>query len=65
MGHIQLEAEIAAPIERVFDLARNIDFHQRSTAHTRERAVGGRTSGLVGLSETVTWRARHLGEPGP
>ena len=61
MARIHLETDIAAPIERVFDLARNIDFHQRSMAHTNERAVGGRTSGLIGLGETVTWRARHLG----
>jgi len=58
---IHLETEIAAPIERVFDLARDIDFHQRSMAHTGEHAVDGRTSGLIGLGETVTWRARHLG----
>ena len=24
-------------------------------------AVGGRTSGLIGLGEEVTWRARHFG----
>jgi ligand-binding SRPBCC domain-containing protein len=61
LAQIHLETDIAAPIERVFDLARDIDFHQRSMAHTRERAVGGRTSGLIGPGETVTWRARHLG----
>ena len=61
MVHIHLETEIAAPIDRVFDLARDIDFHQRSMADTGERAVGGRTSGLIGSGETVTWRARHLG----
>ena len=61
MVHIHLETEIAAPIDLVFDLARDIDFHQRSMAPTGERAVGGRTSGLIGSGETVTWRARHLG----
>lgn len=61
MVHIHLETEIAAPIDRVFDLARDIDFHQRSMADTNERAVGGRTSGRIGTGETVTWRARHLG----
>jgi ligand-binding SRPBCC domain-containing protein len=58
---IHLETEIAAPIERVFDLARDIDFHQRSMAHTDEQAIAGRTSGLIGPGETVTWQARHLG----
>jgi ligand-binding SRPBCC domain-containing protein len=61
MSRIHLETEIAAPIERVFDLARDIDFHQRSMALTGEQAVAGRTSGPIGLGETVTWRARHLG----
>ena len=58
---IHLETEIAAPVERVFDIARDIDFHQRSMVHTNERAVAGRTSGRIGAGETVTWRARHLG----
>jgi ligand-binding SRPBCC domain-containing protein len=58
---IHLETKIAVPIERVFDLARDIDFHQRSMSHTGELAVGGRTSGHIGPGETVTWRARHLG----
>jgi ligand-binding SRPBCC domain-containing protein len=61
MVHIHLETDVAAPIERVFDLARDIDFHQRSMADTNERAVGGRTNGRIGAGETVTWRARHLG----
>ncbi|WP_242691626.1 SRPBCC family protein [Desertivirga arenae] len=29
--------------------------------HTRERAIAGVTSGLIGLGETVTWKARHFG----
>jgi ligand-binding SRPBCC domain-containing protein len=61
MTRIHLETPVAAPVERVFDLARDIDFHQRSLSHTGERAVAGRTSGLIDLGETVTWRARHLG----
>ncbi|HEX8390976.1 MAG TPA: SRPBCC family protein [Longimicrobium sp.] len=58
---ITQETRIAAPMERVFDLARSIDFHSRSLAHTGEEAVAGRTAGLIELGETVTWRARHLG----
>lgn len=61
MGMIHLETLIAAPIERVFDLARDIDLHAQSMAHTGERAVGGRTTGIIGLGEVVTWRARHFG----
>ena len=29
--------------------------------HTGERAVAGRTSGLIELGEQVTWEARHFG----
>ena len=29
-------------------------------AHTTEEAVAGTTSGLIGLDETVTWKAKHL-----
>jgi ligand-binding SRPBCC domain-containing protein len=61
VAHIRLQTDIKAPTEQVFDLAQDIDLHQRSMAHTNERAIGGRTSGLIGLGETVTWRARHLG----
>jgi len=33
----------------------------QSTASTGERAVGGVTTGLMGLGDEVTWEARHLG----
>jgi ligand-binding SRPBCC domain-containing protein len=61
MAVLQIVTAIAGPIERCFDLARDIDFHTRSLAGTGERAVAGRVSGLIGLGESVTWEARHLG----
>ena len=61
MGHVRVETSIAAPIERVFDAARNIDVHVASQVSSREEAIGGRTTGLIGLGETVTFRARHFG----
>ena len=61
MPVIELATSIAAPVERVFDLARCIDLHVVSTGGTGERAVGGVTSGLIGFGEEVTWRARHFG----
>lgn len=61
MPIIELHTEIDAPIETVFDLARNIDLHMLSTSHTNEKAIAGKTSGLIGLGEWVTWRAKHLG----
>ena len=60
MTVIDLTTQIHAPIGRVFDLARDLDVHARSMAHTRERAVAGRTTGRVDVGDTVTWRARHF-----
>jgi ligand-binding SRPBCC domain-containing protein len=61
MPVIELATPIAAPIERVFDLSRSIDLHMKSTARTGEQAIAGTTSGLIGLGQEVTWRARHFG----
>lgn len=61
MPQLHLTTTINAPIEIVFDLARSIDLHILSLEHTNERAVAGRTTGLVQQGETVTWRAKHLG----
>jgi ligand-binding SRPBCC domain-containing protein len=61
MAFIRIVTTAAAPIELCFDLSRDIDLHQRSMSHTGERAVSGRTGGLIELGETVTWEARHLG----
>jgi ligand-binding SRPBCC domain-containing protein len=60
MPTIHLTTFVAAPPERVFDLARSIDLHRKSMAHTAEEAIAGTTNGLIGLDETVTWKARHL-----
>ena len=61
MPRIYLETWIAAPIERCFDLMRSVDFHAESTSNTKERAVGGKTSGLLDVGDTVTFEAVHLG----
>ncbi|MCQ9634320.1 SRPBCC family protein [Chryseobacterium sp. WG23] len=61
MSGIYLETLINADIHRVFDLARDIDLHQKSTSISHEKAIAGRTSGLIEENETVTWRAKHLG----
>jgi ligand-binding SRPBCC domain-containing protein len=61
METIRIETWIEAPIERCFDAARDLDLHVRSLAGTNERAVGGRTTGLIEMGESVTWRARHFG----
>ncbi len=58
---IELTIHIAAPRDWCFDLARSVELHTRSTASTGERAIAGRTSGLLALGDEVTWRARHFG----
>ncbi len=54
---------IRAPIERCFDLARSVEVHLAGNIHSGEAAVAmaGVTSGLVGLGQRVTWRAKHFG----
>jgi ligand-binding SRPBCC domain-containing protein len=47
--------------ERCFDASRDLDLHLESMGHTGERAVGGKTSGLIELGEQVTWEGRHFG----
>lgn len=61
MPKILLETSINAPADIVFDLSRSIDLHKLSTAHTNEEAIAGKTSGLISLNESVTWKARHFG----
>ncbi|WP_162126346.1 SRPBCC family protein [Flavobacterium phycosphaerae] len=61
MTTIRLITKITAPIQTVFDLARDIDVHQHTVAETKEKAIAGRTSGTIELGETVTFRGKHLG----
>jgi hypothetical protein len=61
MVRIDLVTNVAAPIERCFDLSRSIDLHMASTDWTGEQAIGGVTSGLIGPDQTVTWQGRHFG----
>lgn len=61
MPRIELKTTIKAEKIIVFDLSRSIDLHKISTQHTKEKAIAGITKGLIGLGESVTWRAKHLG----
>ncbi|QFG53124.1 SRPBCC family protein [Chryseobacterium sp.] len=60
MPRIELSTEIRSSIEICFDLSRSVDLHKLSTAKTNEEAVAGKTSGLMNLNETVSWRATHF-----
>jgi ligand-binding SRPBCC domain-containing protein len=61
MLRIEFWVDIRASRELCFDLARDIDLHPHSMAGSGERAIAGRTSGLIELGEEVTWQARHFG----
>jgi ligand-binding SRPBCC domain-containing protein len=59
----ELRTVVAAPRESVFAHSLDIDLHVASMARSRERAVGGVTTGRIGLGDEVTWRAWHFGVP--
>jgi ligand-binding SRPBCC domain-containing protein len=61
MYKLRVVTSIAAPPAVCFDLARSVDAHLASAAGTGERAVGGKTAGLLELGDEVTWQAKHLG----
>ena len=61
MTQIKLTNIIDAPIEIVFNNSRNIDIHQYSASKTNEKAIAGKTSGLINKGETVTWKGKHFG----
>src|ERR1700755_697644 len=60
MPLIHLTTFIAAPIERVFDLSRNVQLHKESMKQHKEEAVAGTRFGLIEKDESVTWKAKHL-----
>lgn len=60
MPSIHLTTFIAAPVNRVFDLARSIDMHKQSMTRHKEEAVAGIRFGLIEKDESVTWKAKHL-----
>ena len=61
MPIIEIKTLIKSDLETCFDLSRNIDFHQESMVYSDERAIAGKTSGLIELGEWVTWEATHFG----
>ncbi|WP_435412745.1 SRPBCC family protein [Psychroserpens mesophilus] len=61
MSFIEIKTIINADVQTCFDLARNIDFHTASLKHSNEKAIAGKTSGLIELNEWVTWEAKHFG----
>ncbi|QED36676.1 SRPBCC family protein [Antarcticibacterium arcticum] len=61
MPVIKLQTYIKANIYLVFDLSRSIDLQSKYVTDSSEKAIAGRTTGLINLGETVTYRGKHLG----
>lgn len=61
MQVIELTTEIRAPIARCFELSLNIDLETEAGRPYGLRAIEGRTSGMIGAGEQVTWRAKQFG----
>nr|WP_321235419.1 SRPBCC family protein [uncultured Psychroserpens sp.] len=61
MPLIEIKTLINADIQTCFDISRDIDFHKASLKHSNEKAIAGKTSGLIELDEWVTWEAKHFG----
>jgi ligand-binding SRPBCC domain-containing protein len=60
---IELTNLVPATPEECFELSLSVEAHTTSMSASRERAVGGTTSGTLRAGETVRWRARHFGVP--
>lgn len=61
MPVVSLVTEIHAPIERCFDLCRDLETHTRTVPHTKERLVGDKKEGLAERGDLLVFEAVHLG----
>ena len=61
MPVITLVTEIHAPIERCFDLCRDLEVHTQTVPQTKERLVGDKKTGLAELGDVLVFEAVHLG----
>ena len=62
MPTIHLTTFIKAPVDRVFDLSRNISLYKKALQDSNEKISSGAASNLVCAGETITLHARHLGK---
>lgn len=60
MSLIHLTTFIAAPIKKVFDLSRSVEIHVKGMKEFNEIILQGKTSGLLGKGDQITWQANHL-----
>ena len=62
MPTIHLTTFIAAPVERVFDLSRNLTIYKTLMQDRKETMSSGASTNLVSQGETMTFHAKHLGK---
>ena len=61
----ECRTSITAPLETVFDLSLSIDAHLESMTGSKERAIGGVTSGTIGHGEQVRRHHEAAATPQP
>ena len=61
MPEIKIKTFIQADKKIVFDLSRSVDLYKVSKELSSQTAIAGVTNGLIGLKDSVTWRAKHFG----
>lgn len=62
MPTIHLTNFIAAPIERVFDLSRNLTIYKLMLQGRKEQFSSGAASMFINQGETLTFHAKHFGK---
>lgn len=62
MPSIHLTTFIAAPVERVFDLSRNLTIYKLLLKDRKEKLTSVAASNLVAHGETITIQAKHMGK---
>ena len=61
MVSLEVQTYVAAPPAVCFDLARDVDFHAQSLAHTGERVIYRPGRALLELGDEVEFEGRHFG----
>ncbi|HRP55119.1 SRPBCC family protein [Agriterribacter sp.] len=62
MASIHLTTFVKAPVERVFDLCRNITVYKKALESRNESLSASAAGILVNAGDTITLSARHLGK---
>ena len=62
MSKIHITSFINAPVERVFNLSRNLAMSKLSFKGRKEQILSSSAANMVTAGETITLRAKHLGK---